>query len=62
MPAIAHIGAPGWENDPRGSTALCGALLLGIVVEAGWDYAFICPACVEQRLRMLTAQDAEEQS
>lgn len=49
QPAIAHIGVPGWATDPGGPTALCGARLLGVRAEAGWDYKHICEECIELR-------------
>lgn len=47
-PAIAHLGREGWRSDPQGPTALCGARLLGIRVEAGWNYPSLCPECRKQ--------------
>ena len=58
-PSIAHIGRPGWHTAPDGPTALCGARLVGIKVEAGFNYPFICRDCREQ-LALLEAQTDEQ--
>ena len=57
-PAIAHLGREGWRTDPQGPTALCGARLLGIRVEAGWDYPFLCAEC-RKHYALLRAQRQE---